>query len=440
MAFEVSKIKTSLMFSMPSAARVGDNVPLTAKLVDEDNKPIQGATITFSIETQQVSAITDMSGNVITTYIFQNAGTCTVTATYTGDSKYIGSTSIGSIIVSQFTLTIVTSIPNSQFIELGGSKYETDASGKAIISASPGTYRLSVDKTVSISPGVRAVFDKWSDGTTDNTRTVVMNQDQTLTPIFKTQFFLTVNSPYGVPRGSGWYDKDSDASISVDGVYDHGNDTIRVFVQWTGDLINTNPKATIKIDKPSTVTAAWKKQYLLEVSTAPINITQITGGGWYDVGATVSTGNAPPMVNGTKGVRYIHVSWLVDEINKTGTSVVIAMNSPHKLIANYQTQYYLTVSSAYGTPEGEGWYNASSVATFSVKPVEEFLIQHVFTNWSGNSDASTASASVTMNSPKTVVAVWKTDYIQLVILVGIVVAAAGGSSLALSRRRKGGKS
>jgi len=61
------------------------------------------------------------------------------------------------------------------------------------------------------------------------------------------------------------------------------------------------------------------------------------------------------------------------------------------------------------------------------------LIQQVFASWSGDSTATTATASLTMNSPKAVIAKWTTDYTQLMALVGGVVAIA---AVAFVLRRK----
>jgi hypothetical protein len=93
-------------------------------------------------------------------------------------------------------------------------------------------------------------------------------------------------------------------------------------------------------------------------------------------------------------------------------------------IANWQTQYYLTVSSAYGTVGGAGWYNASSSALASVSALTvagATGTQYVFTNWSGDvSGTSSQSNAITMNAPKTATANWKTQY-----LVSFVVSPSG---------------
>jgi hypothetical protein len=87
-----------------------------------------------------------------------------------------------------------------------------------------------------------------------------------------------------------------------------------------------------------------------------------------------------------------------------------------------ERQFYLTVTSDNGEVQGAGWYMEGESATFSVSPTTVgTIIQQVFQGWSGDSTATTASASVAMDSAKTVVAVWANDYTQLIIVLGVLV-------------------
>jgi len=83
--------------------------------------------------------------------------------------------------------------------------------------------------------------------------------------------------------------------------------------------------------------------------------------------------------------------------------------------ANWKTQYHLTVNSETGNPTGEGWYDAGTIATFSVNtPVAGGSgVRFVFKSWMGTEGAYTgqlASSLVIMNSPITETATWTTQY------------------------------
>jgi len=90
-------------------------------------------------------------------------------------------------------------------------------------------------------------------------------------------------------------------------------------------------------------------------------------------------------------IRYVFTAWSDGEASPSRT---ISYGGTYT--ANYKTQYYLTVDSEYGDPQGEGWYDSGSTATFSVSPVDDH----------GNGP----SATLVMDSPKTVTSNWKLQY------------------------------
>jgi uncharacterized repeat protein (TIGR02543 family) len=92
-------------------------------------------------------------------------------------------------------------------------------------------------------------------------------------------------------------------------------------------------------------------------------------------------------------------------------------------------RYYLTVVSDYGDPQGEGWYDSGSTASFSVTSPVGTIVRHSFTGWSGDSNANTPTATILMDESKTVIANWRTDYTYLYALIG---GAAGSAGIALA--------
>ena len=112
-----------------------------------------------------------------------------------------------------------------------------------------------------------------------------------------------------------------------------------------------------------------------------------------------------PLDNGS-GTGYVFTSWSDGD---TSTSRTISHGGAYT--ANYKTQYKLLIESDYGKPEGQGWYDEGSTANISVTSVEEPTTKHIFTGWSGDFSGSKATASVIMDSPKTVRANWRTEYL-----------------------------
>jgi len=166
--------------------------------------------------------------------------------------------------------------------------------------------------------------------------------------------------------------------------------------------------------------------YVDGASKGPIageSSTQFT----FDLG-TSHTMSVDQIVLGDQGTRYSCSanSWTADS------------ESSHTFV--YETEYSLTVVSQYGTPKGGGWYRAGSTVTFSVdSPVAGPVgVQYVFERWTGDSTSISRHATITMDGPKRVTAVWIADYTQFYLIVGIiagVTAVLAVVPIVASRRR-----
>ena len=127
----------------------------------------------------------------------------------------------------------------------------------------------------------------------------------------------------------------------------------------------------------------------------------------------------PPLVDTGTGTRYVFTSW-----SDGDTSVSRTISRGGVYTANYATQHQLLIESAYGEPEGEGWYEAGSTITISVAPSEGGIIRQVFTGWSGDFSGDTPTAHLIIDSPKTITANWRIDYTRLyLIIVGSIMGS-----------------
>ncbi len=184
-------------------------------------------------------------------------------------------------------------------------------------------------------------------------------------------------------------------------------------------------------------TFTYETHYLFTVVTDPDGVTQVSGGGWFREGTTVQTSQAQETIAGPPGTQYIFKGWEVDGVIQSGNPVSLTLDRPRKAIAKYQTQYQLLVDSSLGDPEGSGYYDADSTATFSVTSPVGLLVQQVFVRWEGDYSGSSPQGSVTMDRSKVVHAIWTTSYTQLYILLGVVAAVAIIVAFLVWRRRQG---
>jgi uncharacterized repeat protein (TIGR02543 family) len=163
------------------------------------------------------------------------------------------------------------------------------------------------------------------------------------------------------------------------------------------------------MDAPRTVDAAWVTEH--ELTVVSPHGTPV-GQGWYKAKAIAPFSISPTVATGSAGTRYAFSGWTGDS-NATSDSATVVMDGPRMVIALWQTQHELTVISPHGTVAGAGWYSAGSAAPFSISPL---LVdgptgtRHAFRRWAGDSTATSGSAIVVMDGPRTATAVWETEH------------------------------
>lgn len=145
----------------------------------------------------------------------------------------------------------------------------TDPAGVTDVTPS-GWYALGSSATISSVPtevepteGSKYVFTAWTvDGTprSGNGFPVVMDAPHKVVAKFDTMYLLTVVSDYGNPQGGRYYKSGETATFSVDTPVGFGIQ--QVFVEWKGDYNGKDPKGSLIMDGPKTITAVWTTSYL----------------------------------------------------------------------------------------------------------------------------------------------------------------------------------
>jgi hypothetical protein len=255
----------------------------------------------------------------------------------------------------------------------------------------------------------------------------------------KTQTFeLDVGTnPAGIVavNGNGTYDDGTAASFSVTSLIVPLNANQRyVFSYWSGDFSGASPSGTVTMTSKKSVTANYQLQNFLKVSVDPLGIASASGEGWYLPTDSVTAGPVPLSIPGGEGTRYVFQQWTIDSAPVSGNSVEITMDSPHMVVAHYKTQYLLTASSDYGIVQGGGWYDAGSTATLSVTTEVDtsFGVKQVFQKWTGDIESTSATTTITMDSPHTLRAVWRTDNTILYATIALAICAAFAVGIGLT--------
>ena len=399
------------------------------------------------------------------------------------------------------------------------------------VSPSSGIYSHSRVVTITATPplsgpGERYVWQGWVGSGIDsytglnNSATITIGSNIEEQAVWEHDYYLTVSSNNSPVAGSGWYREGSSAYASVISTTVNASAGTRyVFTNWSGDASGAKSSSNpILIDGPKTAIANWQVQYSLMIIqsgvasdfsgtfimvngtafdrsgfstwTTPGNVysfsylsvlnvtpngeqyllngiignrtdsfltitgaTAVTGvyqsqyyltvtsiygspstlSGWQNNGSIMSEFVASPISN-ESGTQYICSGWSgTGSVPASGNkkTVTFIMNQPSTINWNWVTQYYLTVSSTYGIPSGQGWYDSGTSAYASVTSGNVSggtSTQYVFSSWSENSSGSNYSQSndIIMNAPKIAIALWTTQYYLTVNSGGHSTVAGSG--------------
>jgi M6 family metalloprotease-like protein len=178
-----------------------------------------------------------------------------------------------------------------------------------------------------------------------------------------------------------------------------------IFKQW-GDGVTSNPR-TITVSSDMRLSVDYSPQYRLSLEPNGGTISQ---SGWYDLGTQVTISATSPSGVVEKQSRLVFLNWSGD-VQSDSTAVTITMNHPYNVTANWKPQYYLYVDSPY-TATGEGWYDANAEVPVSTTPevIIENGTRHLFVQWLGDLSGTDPDQLVVMSGPRSVSAVWNTQY------------------------------
>ena len=305
---------------------------------------------------------------------------------------------------TEFFLTVVSRDP----LSTGEDWYIAGSPAKASIS----------NPVQTVGPGERLLFQGWGGDATGNgttSDTILMDGPKTAIAIFGTQYYLDVQSQYGVVGGSGWYFAGRIVNATAPATLPLSSGSRRAFNGWSGDASGSSTtSAPIIMNGPKLATANWKLQYNLRIDTA--YGTPLTAG-WYDAGTQTTARLDVGTISLGNGARALFQGWFGDAsgTDSSGSSA-ITMDRAHLVVAAWQVQYYLTVETAFGSASGSGWYAGGS---FGIASVNSSIIpvsgteRQAFAGWSGDATGSSGALSnpIVMDGPKTAHATWTVQYL-----------------------------
>jgi len=242
-----------------------------------------------------------------------------------------------------------------------------------------------------------------------------------------------------------------------------GNDTVITFDRGT---IHTIEVASIVIGAPnvryvcdlheiraSDTTSdmfTYATEYYVNVTTEPKDFFETTAADWYRSGAVFSVKRTgPDVISTNQGTRMIFDAWYVNGQKTNPELRTIVVDEPLTLQGLYRTEYFLNVTSPFGTTGGSGWYPKDSGASFSIDPtvvpapgiLGVLGLKKAFAGWSGSQNIlgvpNEAHGSVIMRGPTTITATWHDDWgAMLLSVLALLLVAAAIAVLAFVRSRR----
>lgn len=269
----------------PSKANFGDEV-IVGVDVFTGAVPVRGAevTITGTYATDNV-VITDENGHAEGRYIptLPGSNSITVKVSKPGyEQKFVTSRIILdqtiNLIVDAQTQGAREIVAPIKIASVGLSKSLTSKPGAPItlMNSRWGTYTLSAQDEIKSADAIYN-FAGWSDGSTQNPRTMTIVNNTEIKAIYKAKYLLQVTDPNGFAQGGGYFDEGSSAVVSMKQTEIGGLLVDKKFDGWSGDIASSIASTEITMDGPKSVNAVWSDSYLKVI----LIIAAAAGGGFF---------------------------------------------------------------------------------------------------------------------------------------------------------------
>jgi FlaG/FlaF family flagellin (archaellin) len=192
---------------------------------------------------------------------------------------------------------------------------------------------------------------------------------------------------------------------------------------WTSTSgLSSDQSGSITVEGPGSVTGYYETQYRLTMVTNFGTANPLAGEEhWYPAGTSVTIEAFAPSAGA--GEQYVWIGWTGTGTGSyTGTdnpaTNAVTMNGPITETASWTHQYYLTMSTNFGSVSPDsGWYNAGS--TFAISATGPSVgdgERYVWNGWDGSGsgtfyDGSDNPVTITMDGPINEAASWTHQYL-----------------------------
>ena len=324
----------------------------------------QDATLTaeFAIDTHNVAVSGSENGSATGSGVYNYGETITLTATPNAHyhfSKWSDGNTDNPrsyVVTNDVTLTAEFAIDTHNIVVNG--------SENGIVTG-VGTYNYGDTVTLSITPNEGYKFVRWSDGKTDNPRTIIVTEDITLGVELELLTYIvsvSCHETHGTVSGSGTYKHGETIVITAT-----ANDGFK-FAQWNDGDINAQRTLVVTSDIILIATFEEIQCKLTLVSNDP-TMGSVFGEGTYKYGTEVS-------INAVANTGYQFTQW---SDNNTAAQRTLTITTDMLLTAYFQPIKYIITATAndetLGMVYGGGEYPYNTSISLMAVPNEgaEFI-------------------------------------------------------------------
>ncbi|MEM1547296.1 MAG: hypothetical protein QXP91_12670, partial [Candidatus Methanomethylicia archaeon] len=117
----------------------------------------------------------------------------------------------------------------------------------------------------SVGEGIRLVLSSWSEGEWNGTHLILrVDRPLKISPIWRRQYLVSVESPVGMFKNVGWVDEGSRIIVEpLEKVIDLGNGTRAVFKKFEG----YGERVEVEVNSPIKLEAEWVREYRVRVES-----------------------------------------------------------------------------------------------------------------------------------------------------------------------------
>jgi len=311
---------------------------------------------------------------------------------------------------------------------------DVSPAGGGTTSPSVGTHAYAQNQVVNVSaaPAAGYVFKNWIGDVADPnsaSTTIQITEDKHITAVFEQEapssYELTLKSSpanAGTTTPSlGTHSYSPGTVVSISAAAQPGY----YFVSWSGDVADpNNASTTVTMNSDKTVTANFEsgsQQHQLSIDVSP------GGSGTTSPPVGIYTYNHDDVVSlsATPASGYEFDYWSGGVADSNSPSTTVTMDADKNIVAHFKVasvEYTLTIS---GTPVGAGdvipaagsyQYSQGAVVTIQALPSPGYQFSH----WTGDvADPNSATTTVTMDSDKTVQAVFSQTGNEVVLTMQV---------------------